>query len=472
MSIRFRLTLIYTAILALTLVVFSTALYTIQAQTTLNTLKNDLALGSRRFASAARYASGIESGLPRSDRPPELRDGRFVPIYFQLRNPDGDIIDTIPGSGGIELPLDASTRQAVVGGEPQFEIVLAATERLLVYTQQITAPDGEPLIIQVARSLADRDRFLNVLGILLIIGSTMTVIAAFGAGWALAGVTLRPIHRLTQTAQAIGAERDLSRRVDYIGPKDEIGQLATTFNRMLAELEDAYHKVEQSLHSQQRFVADASHELRTPLTTLRGNIALLLREPPIAARDRADVLSDMVGETERLMRLADDLLTLARADARRPLRSEKVSLGPLIDGVYRQIRLQAPHRKIVCEATLEATLVGDRDALKQVLLALFDNALKHTPPSATVTLRTGLQNGRIAITLHDDGPGIEPAHLPQVFDRFYQADAARTGAGAGLGLAIARELTEAQNGTIAVESQAERGTTFLLTFPSAPAPAD
>ncbi len=131
----------------------------------------------------------------------------------------------------------------------------------------------------------------------------------------LAGTALRPIHRITQTAQAIGAEHDFSRRVEHKGPTDEVGQLAVTFNDMLAELESAYRQLEEALDSQRRFVADASHELRTPLTTVRGNIELLRAEPPIAPQERAEILADTTEEVDRLIRLVNQLLVLARVDA-------------------------------------------------------------------------------------------------------------------------------------------------------------
>jgi two-component system OmpR family sensor kinase len=214
-------------------------------------------------------------------------------------------------------------------------------------------------------------------------------------------------------------------------------------------------------------VADASHELRTPLTTILGNLGLLQRDPPISTDDRAEVLNDTVAESERLIRLVNDLLVLARADAKQPLKHEAVLVGPVIEDVHRQIRLLAPARRIVCDSGLEGAVLGDQDALKQVLLALLDNVIKHTPPQTTISIATSAVDGQIAIQVCDDGPGIEPSRLPHIFDRFYRGDTARTEPGTGLGLAIAKELTEAQNGTITAESQVGQGSVFTLTFPKA-----
>jgi signal transduction histidine kinase len=297
------------------------------------------------------------------------------------------------------------------------------------------------------------------------VGSGLTIIAAFGIGWILAGTALRPINQITQTAQTIGAERDFDRRVDYTGPNDEIGQLATTFNAMLTELQAGYRQVEQTLLAQRRFVADASHELRTPLTTLRGNIGLLQREPPISLEDRKAVLADMVLECERLIRLVHNLLALARSDAGRPLRSEPVLIKPLVEEVCRQARLLDPTRQIHCETLLDARVKGDPDALKQVLLVLLDNALKFTPPQGRIEFSVRANNGNVDINVCDTGPGIGADVLPHIFERFYRIDTSRTGGGAGLGLSIAKSLIEAQHGRIAVESQEGAGSTFTITLP-------
>src|SRR5574340_984170 len=192
-------------------------------------------------------------------------------------------------------------------------------------------PGGAAQIVQVAFPIAQPEQSLRTLRLILVIGCSLTILAAFAIGWGLAGTVLRPIHRIALTAQAIGAEHDLRRRVQHTGPADEIGQLATTFNAMLAELESAYRQLEQTLDSQRRFVADASHELRTPLTTIRGNIELLSHEPPMDAQERVDVLTDTQDEVDRMIRLVHQLLSLARADAGQALQPEPLPLGPLLE---------------------------------------------------------------------------------------------------------------------------------------------
>ena len=193
---------------------------------------------------------------------------------------------------------------------------------------------GNPLIVQIALSLGPQERVLALLRLALA-GGVVVILLAVGAGWVLAGTALRPIARLTRAAREIGEARDVGRRVAHPGRDDEVGRLAATFNTMLASLDaasqaqqEAYGALQASYDAQRRFVADASHELRTPLTTIRANLDLLRREPPISAEDRREVQADLAGETERLSRLVADLLTLARSDAGRPLRHECDPLAP------------------------------------------------------------------------------------------------------------------------------------------------
>jgi signal transduction histidine kinase len=455
MSMRLKLTLTYSLILALTLIIFSTILYFSQVRFTLNNFQSRLA--------ARGY---FENGPPRPppDEPPRRPGPPRLGVYTQIRNLSGQIIERDANLGDLELPLTEIGLQTVQSGQTWVEPVHLGGERFLVQSRLVIGPDGVRRIVQVAGSLIDRDQYLDTLRNILLVGSSIAVLGAFGVGWLLAGLTLRPINRIRQTAQTIGSKRDFSQRVDYSGPKDEIGQLATTFNDMLTELQAAYQQVEQSLQTQQRFVADASHELRTPLTTLRGNIELLQRQPPISPADEADVLADMGEESERLMRLVNDLLVLARADAKQPLRQETIQLTPLLEDICQQVRRTAPSRTLTCDISADLTMRGDPDAMKQVLLILLDNALKHTPPQAEIALRATTAEEQVNISLSDTGPGIKPTLLPHIFDRFYRGDTARTGTSTGLGLAIARELVEAQKGTLTVESKVGQGTTFRLAF--------
>ena len=480
MSIRLRLTLLYSAILAFTLIAFSAVLYAAQSQYTLNIVENDLAKNSGQIAlgwerthqtfgwrgpgpwMARRGESGDDRPFQDLER---LVVGAHPRDILRMLDADGALLD-LPVNDNVEdLPLSQQGLAQLQKGRPWVEIVPGEGERLLIYNQPAKV-NGEVIgIVQFARSLADRDRSLRSLGTTLTLGSALTTLIAFGVGWTLSGVTLRPIHRITQTARKIGEARDFSSRVEYEGPNDEVGRLATTFNTMLSQLQDAYQQVTHALHVQRDFVADVSHELRTPLTTIRGNLTLLQREPPPPDAEQKDILDDLIGESERLSRLVTDLLMLARADTGRKLELGPVAMQPLIDEVCRQARLLAPEREIVCNGSGDPIPLANEDALRQVLLILLDNAIKHG--DGTIRVLAGESDQQVVVQVQDSGPGMPPELQERIFDRFYRNDTSRSTPGFGLGLSIARALIEVQGGSIEVESQIGRGSTFTARLPKA-----
>ena len=468
MSIRLRLTLLYSIILALTLVAFSGVLYVTQSRYTLNIVEKDLLTSANRIIPLLFFSgSGWDHARPYpwTNRNPELRDLRTRDTVRVL-GADGVPLDMPVNEESEDLTLSQEGLAQLRNGQSRIEIVRGQEERVLTYSLPVEL-DGEIIaIVQVGRSLADRDRSLQALGVTLILGSLLTTAVAFGIGWLLAGITLRPIHRITQTAQEIGQTRDFLKRVEYKGPNDELGRLAATFNDMLSHLQDAFLKIAHALQVQRDFVTDVSHELRTPLTTIRGNLALLHREPPVPRTEREDILRDLTGESERLIRLVTDLLTLARADAGRKLASERVPIRQLVDDVCRQARLLEPGREIECNGVDDrnAVALGDHDALKQVLLILLDNAIHHA--SGSIRLAVAQDDRRVTISVQDSGPGMAPELCERIFDRFCRGDASRTTPGFGLGLSIAKALVKAQGGAIEVESQVGRGSTFTVTLPT------
>ncbi len=486
MSIRLRLTLLYSAILALTLLLFCTVLYVAQSRSTLALVEHDLEKSARGMAmnwARMQHDSAWGGPLPPAVRRegPEGDQAReaIQPLMEEHRPRDtvrmldaqGQLLFTpfyFSGDSTEEendvLPISEEGLSRLQNGEIWIEFAQDEEGRVLVYNQPVTLNDGEvSSIVQVARSLADRDRSLRSLGIALLGGSALTTLIAFGVGWTLSGVTLRPIHRLTQTAREIGEARDFSSRVQHPGPDDELGRLATTFNEMLERLEDTYQQLAHALQVQRDFVADVSHELRTPLTTIRGNLALLQREPPLPADDQKDILNDLISETERLIRLVTDLLALARADAGKKFELGPVEVRSLAEDVCRQAHLLSPDREIHCDGASGLTAHANADVLRQVLLILLDNAVKHAHGPVEVLL--GEDDTDVVICVQDHGPGVSPELQDRIFDRFYRGDTSRTTPGFGLGLAIARALTEAQHGNIAIESQMGKGCAFFVKLP-------
>jgi len=478
MSIRLRVALLYTLILALTLTIFGAALYTIQARDTLNSLKQDLSLSANRLADAALKTDSHHEPPPPNQQnpPPPIPFDQFSSDQaFQISpereisrilDPNGNLVSSPFGrEGDAALPLSAEGLQTVQNQKEWYEIDVVSDEKTLIYSRPVIVNNEVVYIVQAARSLTERNRTLQSLATTLLLAGSVMVVIAFGIGWVFSGVTLQPIHRITQTAQTIGDERDFTRRVDYTGPPDEVGQLASTFNSMLSHLQDAFQKVEHSLQMQRDFVADVSHELRTPLTTLRGNLGLLRKNPPMPAEERTDILTDMVDESDRLIRLVNDLLLLARADAGRSLAKEPIDVFPVLDETCRQVGQLEPQREIQFEADPDLGVIGDRDAIKQVLLIALDNALKHSTGNINVTAK---QNGtRIEVRVRDFGEGMSPEKLEHVFDRFYRGEDSSTIPGFGLGLAIAKTLVAGMDGEIAMESELGVGSTLVVYFHSA-----
>ncbi len=292
--------------------------------------------------------------------------------------------------------------------------------------------------------------------------SGVGVVCGLLGGWAIAGSALRPVSAMASTARAIALSRGFSRRLPDLGRRDELGQLAATFNDMLASLDEAYK-------AQQRFVADASHELRAPLTAIQGNLELLDRVAQMSDQERAETLSYLRKEAQRMGRLVGDLLVLARADAGQGIKLQPVELDRLLLEVFQDARRLAPRRKVSLRDLDQVRVQGDPDRLKQLLVILVDNALKYTPESGQIELALHTEPGSGVITVTDTGIGVAPEDLPHIFGRFYRADKARSReqGGTGLGLSIAQWIAERHGGHIDVESTAGKGSTFIVRLPTA-----
>jgi two-component system, OmpR family, sensor kinase len=478
MSIRLRLSFLFSTILALTLIIVGVVVYITQWQYTENWLKNDLEVSSDTLGQSVlqNYQNSRHGPNSPTTPPPPVpfqtysTDQTFHQLsqseIVRVLDPKGNLVASPYGSAGDALPLSAEGLKTLQNQQEWWETDVVSGNSLLIYNRPIIVNGNIVVsILQVARPLTERDQSLQALAFVLIAVTIVSTLAAFGFGWLLAGIALRPIQQITQTAQSIGAERNFTHRVDYNGPNDEVGRLAVTFNSMLAQLQDAYQKVAHSLEMQRDFVADVSHELRTPLTTLRGNLGLLKHAPPIPANEQADILDDMVDESDRLIRLVNDLLVLARADAGRNLAKETVTLTSIIEETCRQVRLLDQKRSIAVDVPVEVAAVGDRDAIKQILLILLDNALKHS--DGAIFVSAGQEKSQVMISIRDEGAGLPPDKLEHVFDRFYRGDDHLLVTGVGLGLPIAKSLAEGQGGTISMESEVGKGSTVTVYLPAA-----
>jgi signal transduction histidine kinase len=289
-------------------------------------------------------------------------------------------------------------------------------------------------------------------------------VASLGVGWVIAGRVLRPIGRITSVARDIQAT-DLSRRIELAGPDDELKQLADTFDAMLARLDAAFA-------AQRQFVADASHELRNPLAIIRTNVEVALADPNADPQDLRQAISVVKRAGDRMSRLVDDLLALARRQEP-TLEHERVDLGAAVAEASDDFLVPAEARGIVLDRAIapEVVVIGDRDALKRAVANLLENAVRLAPPSSHIKLATGSEGGRAWIAVADEGPGIAAEDQQHVFDRFWRADKARSrvDGGTGLGLAIVRQIAESHGGLVRLHSKVGVGSTFVIWLPIAPA---
>ncbi len=349
----------------------------------------------------------------------------------------------------VALPVDDDdARLAADGGRSRFRDVSAGGERYRVLTVPLRGGGA----LQLGRSLGEAEAVLTDLGRrLLLLGGAGVLLAAL-VGWLVASRALAPVARLTAAAEHVAETQDLAAPIE-VERTDELGRLAASFNAMLAALET-------SRSQQRQLVLDASHELRTPLTSLRTNIEVLAKRADIDPAERADLLSDVTAELSELGDLVTELVDLA-TDARR---AEPVTPGLRLDEVA-AAAVERARRRTGREISLRsepAPIDGRLAMLDRAVSNLVDNAVKWSPPGAPIEV--AVAGGRV--TVRDHGPGIDPADLPHVFDRFYRAAAARTTPGSGLGLAIVRNVAEAHGGRAWAEAAPGGGALVGFEIPT------
>jgi two-component system OmpR family sensor kinase len=305
----------------------------------------------------------------------------------------------------------------------------------------------------VAAIFRDREsgEVSDALRVVVGVGLGMLLVGSVLA-WLLADRVLRPVTNVTEAARSISGG-DLSRRIPDAG-HDEIGVLTQTFNDMLARLETAFA-------NQQRFVNDAGHELRTPITIVRGHLELLEDDP----QERAETLALVMDELDRMSRIVDDLLTLAKWEQPDFLRPAAFELGAFADDVLAKASAIGP-RDWQLDAVTDATVVADRQRVTQALMQLAQNAVQHTEEGDEIGLGVFAGNGEMRFWVRDTGPGIPFEEQAHVFDRFYRAGGERRSEGAGLGLSIVQAIAGAHGGRIELASVPGSGATFTIILPA------
>jgi heavy metal sensor kinase len=383
-----------------------------------------------------------------------------IAISAVLISKDGTTLDRSGQAPNVAdvLPL---VHQSQASGRPVYATspVRGLHERILV--QSVRLSNGGLAWIVLARTVTELDATLTRTAILLGMVVVGLAVTSSLAGYWLAGRALRPVRQIAATAREL-SDRDLHRRLDLNLPDDEMGELADTFNAMLARLEAAFESLRQ-------FTADAAHELRAPLTLVRAEVELALNRSRSAASYEGSLRSVLV-ETERLSRMVDQLLLLARADAGALVASVgEVDVADLLEETVSRWRPLAQEKRVelVADIPESGTLQGDADLLRRMLDNLLDNALRHSPEGGVVTITCSRDPDNWSIAIQDTGPGVEEALRPSLFERFTRADQARgreTG-GAGLGLSLCAVIARIHGGRISLDDHGP-GARFVTLLPA------
>jgi len=399
-----------------------------------------------------------------------------IPSFFQLRSSSGRVLETV-GLGlrpqvSQPLPADLLSAAATADGEDAPRLSRAATAapdgsgaapywRLL--TQRLTGRDE---ILIVGLQTKTSDELLSRTAKVMVITSGAVLVGVALLSLRSIRRALRPLDAIATTADAIGAG-DLTRRVDEVSPRTEVGRLGHALNVMLGQIETAFRARQQSEDRLRRFVADASHELRTPIATIRGYAELFRRGASTRPDDLADAMRRIESEGARMGRLVDELLLLARLDQGRPLEREPVELAGLVADAIVDARAVEPSRPLHLDHDGEVVVVGDAARLREVLDNLISNVGQHTPTGAAAAVRIGTDGDNAVVEVTDSGPGLSAEQRERVFERFFRVDDSRQrqASGSGLGLSIVAAVVQAHGGTVEARSAAGGGTTFRVCIP-------
>ncbi|MBC8506970.1 MAG: HAMP domain-containing protein [Anaerolineales bacterium] len=460
MSLRVRLTLLYTSLVGGILLLFGIVVYQLVSINLVDQIDDLLARTASDLVDSMRLNAVGELDM---ELAPDLE--LATNVYVQLWERNTGLRFASASISHLREPLDPLDQ---LPAEPVYRATKVGETDLRVLSVPLSLGNRLVGTLQVGASLAIVEATQRTLLTVLAIGTVASMGLAAMAVSLTTYQALSSLERVTNVALQITRADDLSRRIPYQGPpEDEIGQLIQAFNQTLGRLENLFN-------AQRRFVADVGHELRTPLTVIKGNVNLMRR---LGCGDE-ESLGSIDSEVDRLTRMIGDLLLLARVESGKlPLDTQIVEMDTLVLEVLQQTSVLAEDRLQVQLGEIDQVLVcGDRDRLKQVLLNLVENAIKYTPEGGEVVVDLGKSENQARIVISDTGPGIPAEDLPHIFERFYRAEKSRTrtkdGKGFGLGLSIAYWIVRNHDGQIEVQSEIGEGTTFSVWLPLAEGEAD
>jgi two-component system OmpR family sensor kinase len=471
-SVRIRLTLWYTAVMTIVLVALAVVTYFVLAKNA--TRRTDAAVVEQ----ADSFLKTVNAEVRDESGPGNLREGleaaiaehRFRDTLFVVLDETGGIIassaDGVPASylprESGETLQEATAR--IVRNERQFQTVRVGRRGYRSYFRHFTVERKDCTLV-VLQSLHPQQEFLETVSGTFALVIPLAVLLASAGGYFLARRSLAPVTAMGTQAGKIGAD-NLHERLPVQNAKDELGQLAKSFNSLL-------NRLDQSFEQQRRFVADASHELRTPVAILCGEAEVTLSQPTRTSEEYRESLAILRAEARRLQHIVEDLFTLARADAgQNRLVLSKFYLDELVAECARNMRTLAAAKQITlqCESGKELPIDADEALLRRMFINLLDNAIKYTPNGGCVAMACGDRAGKYFVSVRDTGQGIPDEMREHIFERFFRVDKARSrsvsdGGGAGLGLSISRWIAEAHGGLLGLTHSDGQGTTFTVLLP-------
>jgi two-component system, OmpR family, sensor kinase len=459
MSLRLRLTLLYTTLLGGTLLLFGALVYGLVSWVLVFQIDNALIQHSDSLDDYLRVNAANQFD-PRVLSQFQPTDSSLI---YQVWGNQRDLQIARPASW--DTPLD---ERGLRSNRTVFNSTYSRGIHMRVLSVPLATPRGPAGVLQVGLSLNLLDSAQRTLASVLIVLTFLSMVLVAMAGWLVTGQALAPLADVTELATQITRADDLSRRLPYTGKENlEVGQLILAFNQTLSRLEGLFT-------SQRRFIADVSHELRTPLTVIKGEVALMRRMGQVDDES----LTSVEGEVDRLTRMVGDLLLLAQAESGRlPMDFKPVEIDTILLEVFQQMRTLAGDKLTLRIGEIDQVqIIADRDRVKQVLLNLVGNAVQYTPVGGKVVLSLQQANDYARITISDTGPGIPVADQPHIFERFYRGERSRKRtpnaqtSGFGLGLSIAYWIIHNHGGSIEVDSKESQGTTFLVLLPKQPPP--
>ena len=472
-SVRVRLTLWHAGAVACVLLILASGTYFLLRQNSVRRIDNSLSDVASGFLATVhaelRDSHGAETF--RDSVAEAIQEHTYRETTFSVFDAQGKLVLASPVSPPImeseSSRYDDLRRQATSDEATRrpFRTLKASGRLYRGYSRSFTA-DGATYILVTLQSLRGEKEFLAALEQTYALVIPLAVLLAAVGGYFLARRSLFPVVSMSNQAERIGA-KNMQDRLAVRNTKDELGQLALSFNRLLDRLDDSFQH-------QRRFVADASHELRTPVAILAGEADVALSKKDRSPEEYRESLEILRKEALRLKQIVEDLFTLTRADiGQLPLTPSSFYLDELVADCVRNFRTiaQAKQITLTCAPSPELLVSADEALLRRMFLNLLDNAIKYTPVGGGVTVACSRVNAVYTVAFSDNGPGIPSSLQPRIFERFFRADESRarqdsSSGGAGLGLAICRWIAEAHHGTLELTKSDAAGSTFTFSMPA------